>query len=280
MRDTNDNSPLSRYRHIFEQVTTPIGVLNSQLQIVAANISFINLFESQSQDILGMSFKDLLQNERIPDNITQFKELLKDNSKSFNIFNTYQTNRKNSFSAFTQVHVISSEKSKISEFFVSLFKVKKIEDTKASHQAIEDKQNRELLTNIIFVSQRNIALKAIIKSLNNLSQKIEDSAIKDELKDIKLNITKMVKLDESWEKFNLHFEKVHPGFYQKLREKGPTLTQKELKQCAYIRLGLSYKETAQLLNITTKGIEMARYRIKKKLKLDQDLRLSDYINSI
>jgi DNA-binding CsgD family transcriptional regulator len=58
------------------------------------------------------------------------------------------------------------------------------------------------------------------------------------------------------------------------------LTNSDLKVCAYLQLNLSSKEIAQLMNISVRGVEMSRYRIRKKLNLPQEQSLSEFLNGV
>jgi len=73
---------------------------------------------------------------------------------------------------------------------------------------------------------------------------------------------------------------VHNNFMKKLREKHPDLSNSERLMCAYLKMNLSTKEIAPLLNISVRGVETTRYRLRKKLGLDRDDGLIDYLMSI
>ncbi len=87
-------------------------------------------------------------------------------------------------------------------------------------------------------------------------------------------------LKESWEEFALHFDQVHNNFLVKIKNSFPNLTPNELKLCAYLRLNLSSKEIGQIMNITTKSVELARYRLRKKLKIPKDVELFSFMMKI
>lgn len=82
---------------------------------------------------------------------------------------------------------------------------------------------------------------------------------------------------DEWEVFEHNFNQVHEEFFKKLKTKHPVLTHKDLKICAYIKMNLSTKEIAPLMNISTRGVETHRYRLKRKLDLENDNSLSDYL---
>ncbi|MFZ4634608.1 MAG: tetratricopeptide repeat protein [Saprospiraceae bacterium] len=79
--------------------------------------------------------------------------------------------------------------------------------------------------------------------------------------------------EEQWEQFKTQFEAIHSGFFQRLLFRQPKLTAFDLRYCAYLRMNLSSKEIAGLLNTSVRSVETQRYRLRKKLALspEQDL---------
>ena len=82
---------------------------------------------------------------------------------------------------------------------------------------------------------------------------------------------------EDWEKFEIHFDQVHEDFLKKIRKKYPELTPKDLRLCAYLKMNLSSKEIAPILNISVRGVEISRYRLRKKMNLPRDANLNDFM---
>jgi DNA-binding CsgD family transcriptional regulator len=85
---------------------------------------------------------------------------------------------------------------------------------------------------------------------------------------------------EDWLTFQLHFNNSHTQFFQKLREKHPDLSSNEIKLSAYLKLNLSSKEIASLMHVAITSIEQSRYRLRKKINLDKDVNLVNYIQNI
>jgi len=83
--------------------------------------------------------------------------------------------------------------------------------------------------------------------------------------------------DRDWDVFEKSFNESHGNFFKKLKADYPTLVPNDLKLCAYLRLNMSSKEIASLLNITTRGVEIRRYRLRKKLNLPTDKNLSEFL---
>lgn len=77
--------------------------------------------------------------------------------------------------------------------------------------------------------------------------------------------------------FESGFSKVHEDFFSRLLQKYPQLTSQDLKLAAYLRMNLSSKEIAPLINISIRGVEIKRYRLRKKLNLDSESNLNDFM---
>lgn len=88
-------------------------------------------------------------------------------------------------------------------------------------------------------------------------------------------ITANLENNVSWDKFQNDFDIVHADFIKSLQERYPDLTKKEKKLCIYIKMGLLTKEIAPLMNVSTRGVEMLRFRMRKRMGLtrDEDLAL-------
>jgi len=85
------------------------------------------------------------------------------------------------------------------------------------------------------------------------------------------------KMKQNWEQFAVHFDKVHSNFLVSLKSVYPNLTASDLKLCAYLRLNLTSKEIAQIMNITIKGVELGRHRLRKKLGIQPEVNLVNFL---
>ena len=92
-------------------------------------------------------------------------------------------------------------------------------------------------------------------------------------KDIHQNIAH----DDDWQKFEKNFDVVYEDFLKRLGEKFPSLTVADKKMCAYLKMDLSSKDMAPLLNMTVRSVEMTRYRLRKKLELGRSESLTDFL---
>ncbi len=90
-------------------------------------------------------------------------------------------------------------------------------------------------------------------------------------------LDKNISNEDDWKIFENNFEQAHEEFLKRIREKFPELTPSDLKLCAYLRMNLSSKKIALLLGITIRGVENHRYRLRKKMGLEHDSNLIDYL---
>jgi len=140
-------------------------------------------------------------------------------------------------------------------------------------------KNAELASTTMHLVQKSEMLQNIKKDLNDLADQ-GDEPVKKRVKQIQRLITDDVRLDKNWERFETHFDQVHENFFKNLRAKYPELTPKDQKLCAYLRMNLATKEIAPLLNISVRGVEISRYRLRKKLNLDSDTNLVSFIMEV
>jgi len=82
---------------------------------------------------------------------------------------------------------------------------------------------------------------------------------------------------EDWKRFEVNFKELHEDFFERLLKSYPSLTPKDLKLCAYLKMNLSTKEIAPLMGITIRGVEIHRYRLRKKLDMDSSDNLSNFL---
>ncbi|QGW26839.1 transcriptional regulator [Phnomibacter ginsenosidimutans] len=139
-------------------------------------------------------------------------------------------------------------------------------------------KNKELAAATMHLYKRGKLLNKIKEDLLLATRALQDTGEKkDFIKLLKL-IAEEEKRDGDWEQFAIHFDTVHNKFLQRIKKTYPTLTPTDLKMCAYMKMNLSTKEIAQLMNITIKGVEVSKYRLRKKLSLSQDNSLTAFIN--
>jgi AraC family chitin signaling transcriptional activator len=115
----------------------------------------------------------------------------------------------------------------------------------------------------------------MIESIQNILEQEQD------LNQLKNKIRKSIKINainkNEWANFEKNLMQSHEEFVHKLTKRFPSLTSKDIKLCIYLKMNLSSKEIAPLLNITFRGVELQRYRLRKKLELTPDTNLSNFM---
>jgi DNA-binding CsgD family transcriptional regulator len=94
------------------------------------------------------------------------------------------------------------------------------------------------------------------------------------------SILKEVNADKSWKDLEKHIKNVHFEFLKRLKEKHPGISPRELDLSTYLLMNMSTKEIAEIMNISGGGVELARYRLRKKLELNKKENLIGYLMSI
>jgi len=155
-----------------------------------------------------------------------------------------------------------------------LLKEKEIENVKAMNKvknealASEVKLKSKQLANTAMALIKKNEILVFLKTelLLNKNKFDNQYAFKRLIK----QINKSIEHEDEWELFEHNFNQVHKKFFDDLRSEFPSLTHKDLKLCAYIRMNLTTKEIAPLLNISVRGVETHRYRLKKKFQLKKE----------
>ncbi|MDR1437426.1 MAG: LuxR C-terminal-related transcriptional regulator [Candidatus Symbiothrix sp.] len=181
-----------------------------------------------------------------------------------------------------------------------LFRKKRSAQQKAR---LKERENRDLSLRLQYQNElrklQNEKLEDQLREINSCSLRlVNKNHLLQQISDITANyggnrekageifreIKAMVKsnqhTEKEWDEFILHFEKVHPRFFEKLRAKYPGLTKNDLKLCAYIRIGMSIKQIAQILNIVPDSVKTNRYRLRKKFDLPEHENLDTFIQNL
>jgi DNA-binding CsgD family transcriptional regulator len=137
-----------------------------------------------------------------------------------------------------------------------------------------ESQKRELSAHALLLSEKNNILRQIDSHIKALPTDNHDVKIIKQI--VKNNLT----ADQAWENFMIHFHKVHPGFFEKLKTCAPSLTENNLRLCAYLRISMAPKQIAQVLSMSPDNVRKSSYRLKKKLGLGQEDNLYDFLRRI
>ncbi len=143
-------------------------------------------------------------------------------------------------------------------------------------------KSQELASSTMNVIRKN----EILFEINNKIEKIATDISADELSSVKKRLQKIqqdiklnIERDDNWKKFEENFDMIYENYLKRLKEKYPSLTVSDKKLCAYLKMGLSSKDIAPLLDMSFRSVEMSRYRLRKKLELSRDENLTDFLQN-
>jgi PAS domain S-box-containing protein len=140
-------------------------------------------------------------------------------------------------------------------------------------------KERELVAYLLQLSRKNELLTQVGRQLEKMLEG-KSPLTREPLQKLLQTLEHSTAETIDWEMVESQLEKLHPGFMVRLHQKHSRLTPKENKLCACLRLGLTSKEIAGLKNISPQSVEIARVRLRKKLKLTGSQRLACYLSDI
>jgi ligand-binding sensor domain-containing protein/DNA-binding CsgD family transcriptional regulator len=140
------------------------------------------------------------------------------------------------------------------------------------------KELANLTFSLIQKNQVLIDFKSELEQVKKYSE--SNKLVTEDLRRLIRKVNKDIDKEENWEVFEDYFDTVHENFFIKLKKKFPDLTSKDLRLCAYLRMNLATKEIAPLMNITVRGVEIGRYRLRRKLELDRNVNFTSFLNSL
>jgi len=178
-------------------------------------------------------------------------------------------------------------KEKIDELenFISL-KAKSLEQEMESYKAEQQNLDKELkyrqneMVNMAMNIIRKYEIVGQIKEdINRIKKEIHDGEARQALNKVILKINQNLLLDRDRESFQMHLEEHNSNFMHRLSEACPGMTENEKRLATLLRMNLSSKEIASILNISPKSVEMNRYRLRKKLQISPKENLTQFIRN-
>lgn len=155
--------------------------------------------------------------------------------------------------------------------------VRAIENDRLNHEL--DLKKQELATHTLHIIQKNELLQNLknkLSELTNNNQHIAGGTYSEI--DRLINTNKFI--DRDWRNFKTVFDQVHPDFFTRLRSQANNISASELRMAAMMKMNLNTKEMASILNITPESVKKARYRMRKKLNLEAEANVHDYLMTI
>jgi tetratricopeptide (TPR) repeat protein/DNA-binding CsgD family transcriptional regulator len=143
-------------------------------------------------------------------------------------------------------------------------------------QAELKSKSNELTNFALHLGEKNKFLHELKNELKNL-RNTNDNERETRIKELLINVQQNLQIQKELDEFQKTINQSNQGFVKKLKQHFPDLTKNEERLCAMLRLNLSSKEIAALNNTSTRAVEMGRYRLRKKLNLDQEQSIIDYL---
>ncbi|RZK42218.1 MAG: transcriptional regulator [Pedobacter sp.] len=138
-------------------------------------------------------------------------------------------------------------------------------------------KNREIANSAMSLVYKNELLQKISQEMTKLKDENGKKLSEDQLRKIQKVIDDGMNDERDWNLFESSFNEAHESFFKKLKAKHPDLVPNDLKLCAYLHMNMSSKELASLLNISLRGVEIRRYRLRKKLEVPHDKNLVEFL---
>lgn len=138
-------------------------------------------------------------------------------------------------------------------------------------------KNRELANSAMSLVYKNELLQKISQEMIKLKDENGKRLSEDQLRKIQKVIDDGMNDERDWNLFESSFNEAHESFFKKLKTNHPDLVPNDLKLCAYLHMNMSSKELASLLNISLRGVEIRRYRLRKKLEVPHDKNLVEFL---
>lgn len=164
--------------------------------------------------------------------------------------------------------------------FKQRIKKNKIEREKQEEiykQEIEFKK-KELASQTLHLVQKSTFIQELKENLERIKKSPE--LFKVEFRRLVMLLKKQNAEDKDWEVFKSYFSEVHNNFDHKIKSISDDVTEKEIRLASFLRMNLSTKEIASMLNVLPDSVLKSKYRLKKKLQLDKDEDLTQFLNTL
>jgi DNA-binding CsgD family transcriptional regulator len=147
-------------------------------------------------------------------------------------------------------------------------------------------KSQELANSTMNVIRKN----EMLSELNNTIKKIQEAMnkpdtlnaipeVRKRLQSMQQEINQNIERDDNWKKFAENFDMIYENYLKRLKEQHPSLSKNDLKLCAYLKMGLTSKDIAPLSDMSFRSVEMHRYRLRKKLEMNREDNLTDFLQN-
>lgn len=144
-------------------------------------------------------------------------------------------------------------------------------------------KSQDLASSTMNLIRKNEVLLEINNNLEKIgveiTEKTDANYIVKRIRKMQEEIRKNIEHDNNWKKFQENFDLVYENYLKRLSEQFPVLTVSDKKLCAYLKMDLSSKDIAPLLNMSFRSVEMSRYRLRKKINLEREVNLTEFLQN-
>lgn len=167
--------------------------------------------------------------------------------------------------------------------------IERIKLEREKEEIIKDKEileedvifkSKELANYTMLLVKKHELLSEMSEDLKNLKDAVSNDRARQAVRELQRKINQNLQSEEHLKVFEANFERVHSEFFSQLRSSFPDLTQKELQLCAFVKMNLTNKEIASILNLSVRGIETARYRLRKRLGISHEQDMTDFLEKL
>lgn len=139
-------------------------------------------------------------------------------------------------------------------------------------------KKKELASQTLHLVQKNTFIQELKDNLEKIKRSPE--LFKVEFRRIVMLLKKESAEDKDWEVFKSYFSEVHNNFDNKIKQVYPDITEKEMRLASFLRMNLATKEIASMLNVLPESVLKSKYRLKKKLNLEKETDLNQFLSEL
>jgi len=270
-------------KHEFKQIfrRAPIGIVKIDLSgnIQKVNPATCKTLGYSKKELTHKNLADISHPEDMKIHLQKNEEMIDGKYDSFQMTKRYFHKSGKMLFVILRVSLIRDEHDLPTYFLgqiVDITKQKDYEKELESKNESLEKINRELTSFNLNLSQKNSLLEEIKEKIVALKEENPEH-LPQKLQQLYKLADRNTKIDNDWEEFRKHFERVHQDFLSNLKRRFPRLSANDLRLCAYLRMNIATKEIAKIMGISPASANKARYRLRKKLGLKKEDDLISFI---
>ncbi len=174
----------------------------------------------------------------------------------------------------------SNDERRIKEIAELKVKADEVSEVGLEQRASTSYEERQQATNVIFLKEKQSLLNQVVEKIGKVNLEALPEQARTSFQEMEQLIGENLKNEEQWNSFLMHFERIHPSYFTKLKQTYPSLSQADRRLIAYMKMDLSSKEIAKLLGVNHSSINKSRYRLRKKMNIPKDIKLDVFLQGL